>query len=165
MLKSPFADKPIALSLRAVDGMRYRLISCFECGREVLERNGDQIFRLGVNDMPGEVHVGSDGQIRSHCGKCSQQYIVSIAMQVERGKITMELNKQPQTIYVTAEATKQLRDVYCYECGKAFFSISDRITSVVDDIVPLNMIEQTRIGPLEARCRFQHCKQRFHVRV
>ena len=162
---APYADIPITVSIRSVEGSRYRTLNCFECGGEFLERNGENIFRLNSKDYPEQAHVDAGGQIDALCGRCTQRYTVTISVHVERTTSQLELYMQPQSIFITSAPHKHLRDLYCYECGKAFFSISDRILSVVDDITPIGLLDPGHIGPLEPRCRFQHCKQRYQVRV
>lgn len=162
---APYADKAIPLSLKSLTGLRYRTLNCMECGQPFLERNKDQIFRIGTNDMPGEVHIDPSGVIVGVCGNCTQKYTVTIALTVEQDREGIPLYMQPQSLYLTSEPTKKLRDIFCLECGKAYYSISDRIQQMVDNIVPPEYLDVSRLGPMEARCKYQHCRQRWYVRV
>lgn len=162
---APYASTPIALSLRSLTGLRYRTLSCMECGNPFLERNSERIFRMGNNDMPEEAHTSADGAIYSTCGKCTQQYTVTISLTATSVHSEVPLYLQPQSMFITSEPQKKLRDTYCLECGKAFYSISDRIKLLVDNVTPIDLIDASQLGPMEARCKFQHCKQRWYVRV
>lgn len=161
---APYADTPIPLSLRSLTGLRYRTLNCIECGSSFIERNSDQLFRYG-SGAPEAAHASADGAIHAICPKCTQQYRLTISVELGNGHSELPLYMQPQSIFITSEPVKRLRDVFCLECGKAFYSISDRIKLFVDNVTPMEMIDVTRLGPMEARCRFQHCKQRFYVRV
>jgi hypothetical protein len=160
---APYASIPIPLSLTSVSGLKYRTLNCLECGRPFMERNNEVIYRTGTNTYPTEVKLDAAGQIKTNCGQCSQEYIVAIAITVATVHGALPLNEQPMSIFIASAPTKKLRDTYCLECGHAYFSISDRITSLVDDVVPIEMIKG--MGPMEPRCKFHHCKQRYHVRV
>lgn len=162
---APYADTPIIVSVQSSVGLRYRSWSCMECGQPFLEREGDSFYRVGAKGHPGEAHVGAGGTIAGVCSKCTQQYTVTVSFNVQSKREGIPLFMQPQSIFISSEPAKKLRDVYCYECGKAFFSISDRIRMLVDNTVPTGMLDNSRLGPLEARCKFQHCKQRWYVRV
>lgn len=160
---APYADTPIPLSLASITGLRYRTLNCMECGQPFLERNNDKMFRIGTNNETLVAHVDANGHVNATCGRCTQKYTVTISLNIQPKREGIPLYMQPQTIYVVSEATKKLRDTYCLECGKAFYSISDRIKSVVDNVIPFEMLDTTRLGPMEARCKFQHCKQRWSV--
>ena len=162
---APYADMPITMSIRSTVGIRYRTWQCIECGQPFLERDGDLFFRIGNPDQPTEAHAGADGVITSVCGRCRQKYTVTIAVEVSSGRTGLPLYMQPQSIFVSSVPNKKLRDVHCYECGKAFFSLSDRITMLVDTVAPNELIDTARMGPMEARCKFNHCQQRWYVRV
>lgn len=162
---APYATSPITMSIRSSMGLRYRTWQCIECGHPFLERDGDSFFRVGSTDMPSEAHVSVGGSITGLCGQCSQQYAVTIAFGVTSTRQGVPLYMQPQSIFVASEPAKKLRDLHCYECGKSFFSISDRITMLVDNIVPGELMDLSRMGPMEARCKFNHCQQRWYVRV
>lgn len=159
---SPYADVPIVLSLGSITGMRYRTYNCMECGGPLLERSSDKVFRFS-NDMPQEAHVGASGAIDAVCDKCKQKYAVTISEEVQSAYSNLPLYMQPQAIFVTVEPQKKLRDVYCMECGHAFYSISDRIKLLVDNVVPFEYLDPMKLGPMEARCKFHHCKQRWNV--
>ena len=159
---APYADTPIPLFLGSSTGLRYRTLSCMECGSDFFERNADIMLRIGDKELPQQARLDSTGRIPCVCGKCSQKYTITISLHVETNR-GVPLYMQPQSIYIANAPRKRLRDVYCLECGKAFYSISDRIQQVVDNVTPNTMI--TGLGPMEARCKFQHCKQRWQVRV
>jgi hypothetical protein len=162
---APYADTPIVVSVQSSVGLRYRTWSCMECGQPFLEREGDAFYRIGNTDLPGSAKIDTAGTIAGHCVNCTQRYTVTVSFNVGTKREGIPLYMQPQSMFVTSEPVKKLRDVYCYECGKAFFSISDRIRMLVDNIVPIELLDSSKLGPLEARCKFQHCKQRWYVRV
>jgi hypothetical protein len=134
-----------------------------ECGQPFMERNNNQIFRIGTNNMNQTAHVDADGFVHGVCGNCEQKYTVTIAFDVSSKREGIPLYMQPQTIYLVSAPEKKMRDTYCLECGKAYFSISDRIKSMVDNATPFNLLDPNKLGPSEARCRFQHCKQRYRI--
>jgi hypothetical protein len=163
---APYASTPITVSLAAISGLRTRTLNCMECGSPFMERNSDmRLFRLNTKTMPEEARVDQKGQIAGLCGNCQQQYTVTVSVSVERNLSSIPLYMQPESIFIANTAQKSFRDIFCFECGKTFFSISDRIEAFVDDIVPLDLIAPDKLGPLEPRCKFNYCKQRYHIRV
>lgn len=160
---APYASIPISLSLSSTEGLKYRTLNCMECGQPFMERNNEQMFHVSKN-TPEEARVGIDGYIRGICSKCSQQYSITLSVQVQSSS-GIPLYLQPESFYIAVEPVKHLRNTHCLECGKAFYSISDRIKQVVDNLVPLEMVDITRLGPMESRCKFQHCQQRWFIRV
>jgi hypothetical protein len=145
--------------------MRYRTLNCMECGRPFLERNKDSVYRVGARDMPGVAHAGADGLIHAVCSRCQQKYTVTLSMTIEHDRAGLPLHLQPQTLFIVTEPIKRLRDLFCLECGKAYFSVSDRIGQMIDNVTPVELLDPDRLGPMEARCKFQHCKQRWYVRI
>lgn len=165
-VNAPYANTPIVISLTAISGLRTRTLNCMECGAPFMERNSDmRLFRLNSQDMPEEATVGVNGYIDGICGNCSQKYAVTVSVNVERALGSLPLYMQPESVFVVSTPDKHFRDIYCFECGKAFFSISDRINSLIDDSTPISLIEPDRLGPIEPRCKFNYCKQRYHVRL
>lgn len=162
---APYASIAIPLSLQSTVGFKYRSYSCYECGRSFLERENEHVYRVGDPGQPQEAHVGPRGDIQATCGNCLQTYSLRISLIVQAPRIGIPLYMQPQTIYIASEPTKKLRDVHCGECGKAYFSISDRIKLVVDNVNPVEALDMARAGPMEARCNFAKCKQRWYIRV
>lgn len=162
---APYADIPISISLVSVTGLKYRTLNCLECGQPFLERNSEKVFRIGTNQAPSDAHVDAGGVILGICGRCSQKYSVTVSMAISGTRVDLPLYMQPQSIFIVNEPNKRLRDTHCMECGKTFYSISDRITSLSDNVTPLNMLDPERMGPMEARCKFHHCKQRWYIRV
>lgn len=160
---APFADFTIHLSLGSVTGIKYRTINCLECGEPVLEQSGDKILRLRQNSHPDEAHVSSDGTIPAMCSNCAQKYSLVIAARVVKSQVSLYMH--PESLHLEATSRKKLRDTRCMECGKSFFSISDRVKLVSDNIVPMNMLDKVKMGPTEAWCRFYKCKQRWRVMV
>lgn len=160
---APYASQVTLLSLTSAVGMRYRTVHCLECGMPILERNKDSIFRVGTKAYPGEAKPG--GMIDTVCDRCTQNYKISIAISVRHAVGGLPLHLQPQSVFLKVEPEKSFRDTFCLECGKAYFSISDRISMVVDNVTPQQLWNPERMGPMEARCKFQHCKQRFYMRV
>lgn len=160
---APYASIAIPLSLSSTIGLKYRTLNCMECGQPFLERNGEQLFNIG-NNLPDEAHAGIDGVFKGLCGNCSQQYTVTISLDVHQSSIG-PINMQPQSFYLVTEPVKNLRQTYCLECGKSFYSISDRITQVIDNLIPPELMDTTRLGPMEVQCKFHYCKQRWFIRV
>lgn len=160
---APYANAAIPLSLNSVVGLRYKTINCIECGRPILERNNDRMLRLN-NNAPTVAHVGADGTISCVCSNCSQKYTVVITFNMQSSMHNaVPLYMQPQSIFMAIEPVKKLRDVYCMECGKAFYSVSDRVKMVSDNMIPVNMLDPDKLGPMEVWCKFHHCKQRWSV--
>lgn len=158
VVSAPYATTPIPLYLSSVTGMRYRSINCVECGAEFLERNNDTMYRLNDSELPAEVQV-SAASVKAKCGNCQQWYGIQVSLDVtlEQGGIPLYL--QPESIYLTVEATKRLRYLHCMECGKPFHSISDRVSQVIDNRVPFEYLAPGRFGPLEALCHYNNCGQ------
>lgn len=156
-ISAPYATKPIPLHLSSLTGMRYRILNCMECGREFLERNNDTVYRIGDSSQPRQVAITSN--IQAICGHCSQQYTVSIAIDVTVPRGAIPLYMQPQSVYLLPESDKHLRQMHCLECGKVFQRVSDRIGQVVDNYVPLQYVEAHRLGSIESMCSFKKCKQ------
>lgn len=161
---APYASTPIPLSLSSTVGLKYRTLNCMECGKEFFERAGDQSFYVGDKTAPEEAHINSEGLYKAICGNCSQQYTITLSVELPASS-SIPLYMQPQSFYIAVEPVKQLRNTYCLECGKAFYSISDRIKQVVDNLIPLEMIDMLKLGPMESRCKFQRCQQRWFIRV
>lgn len=155
---APYADIAIPLYLSSVTGMRYRTLNCMECGTEFLERNNDTMYRIGDDSLPSEIAISS-ASVKAKCGNCSQWYAVQVSLSVNVAVDSVPLYLQPQSIYVVIEPAKKLRYVHCLECGKAFHSLSDRIAQVVDNRVPFEYLSPSRLGPMEAICSFNNCKQ------
>lgn len=159
---APFASTVISLSLGSITGLKYKTLNCVECGNPILERNSDRMFRLNAQDQPELARPSVDGTISVKCGKCSQKYSLVISFSATPS-IDMPLYMQPQSLFITAVPDKKLRDTYCMECGKAFYSISDRIQLLSDNTMPFDMLDPAKLGPMEVWCKFQHCKQRWSV--
>lgn len=161
---APFASITIPVYLQNLGGPRYRLLSCVECSASFLERDGDSYYRVGVKDLPESGHINASGGLPTHCGKCGQQYTVYFSDR--RVPYTSDPLgfQRPQSIYLSTTDHKHMRDTYCLECHHAYYSISDRIAMVADSSVPIEYVS-TGFGPMEVRCKFQKCKQRWQVRV
>lgn len=162
---APYSETTISVSLGSVTGLRYRTLNCMECGQPFMERNSDKMFRLGNKDLTEEAKPDSGGSIATTCGNCLQKYTVTISTAAQITSTMIPLHMQPQTLFITNEPVKKLRDTFCLECGKAFYSISDRIKLLMDSVTPIELIGVGRLGPMESRCKFQHCKQRWYIRV
>lgn len=160
---APFASIAIPLSLGSITGLKYKTLSCVECGHPILERSSDRMFRISSKDMPEEARIGADGTIPAICGRCTQKYSITISLGISTKVNDIPLYMQPQSMFITVSPTKKLRDVHCLECGKAFYSVSDRINLMTDNTVPLEMINPLKLGPMEVWCKFHHCKQRWSV--
>lgn len=159
---APFADIPIDVSFSSTTGLRYRTLNCIECGQPIIERSGEDIYRI-TNNYPERAKAGADGTIPTKCDRCTQSFKIVVSVTVVTSQSGIPLYMQPQSMFLAVSPTKKLRDTYCMECGKAFYSVSDRISSLSDNTVPFEMLDPTRFGPMEARCKFQHCKQRWSV--
>jgi DNA-directed RNA polymerase subunit RPC12/RpoP len=155
---APYALTAIPMFLSSVTGFRYRTLNCMECGAEFLERNNDTIYRLNDTSQPSEVAING-GVIEALCGRCQQHYHVMIATDVNLEENGIPMYLQPQSVYISVENVKKLRYLHCMECGKAFHSISDRIRQVVDNRVPFEYLDPTKIGVFEALCHRQNCGQ------
>lgn len=160
---APYANTAIILSLGSVTGLKYRTINCIECGNPIIERSGDSFSRLTGN-MPENAHISADGTIKSICNKCLQKYTIVLSQSVQSIKYdSIPLYMQPESIFMEVEPSKRLRDVYCMECGKAFFSVSDRIKMISDNTIPFSILDPDKLGSMEVWCKFHHCKQRWSV--
>lgn len=161
-VKAPYADIAIPLFLSSLTGMRYRTLNCLECGQEFLERNNDTMYRINDTSLPTEVAIGSES-VKARCGNCEQWYAVQVSSSVQTDPDSMPLYLQPQSIYISVSESKKLRYVHCLECGKVFHGISDRISQVVDNRVPFEYLLPSRLGPIEALCRFNNCGQTWSL--
>lgn len=161
---APYASVTIPLYLGSTTGFRYRTLNCMECGAEFIERNNDMMYRLNDVDAPSEIALNGSVEL-AKCGNCQQQYAIQVSLLVslELGGIPLYL--QPQSLYIAIEPIKRLRYVHCMECGKAFHSISDRISQVVDNRVPFEHLNPLKLGPLEALCHRQNCGQTWAILV
>jgi ferredoxin-like protein FixX len=155
---SPYAAEAIQIFLTSETGMRYRQLSCIECGVDFIERAGDTLYRLGDSDNPEAVAL-SDLPVDTHCSNCKQQYELHVALSVGLNEGGIPLYMQPQTIYIDVAQSKKLRYVHCLECGKSFHTISDRVSVISDNRVPVEYLDPTKAGPMEAICRFNNCSQ------
>jgi hypothetical protein len=128
-----------------------------ECGAEFLERNNDMMYRLNDTSMPGEITLTGQS-VKAKCGNCNQWYGVMISLDVTyAGDIPLHL--QPQSVYIKVDSAKKLRYLHCLECGKPFHSISDRIHQVIDNRIPFEFLDPSKIGVMESLCRGQNCGQ------
>lgn len=160
---APYADKPIQVSLSSITGFKYRTYNCVECGNPILERSTDTIFRFN-DDAPEIAHTDIDGVIPTVCNNCKQKYAFIITVSnIENSAINLPLFMQPQSLFVVVEPNKKLRNLHCMECGHSFHSVSDRIGMLVDNVIPFEMLDPAKLGPMEAHCRFNRCKQRWWV--
>lgn len=160
---APFANIAIPLALSSTSGLKYKTLNCVECGQPILERNNNQMLRIGTSKYPELARLGADGAIDTTCGKCTQQYKVTFSVSIQASRSNVPLYMQPQSIFIAIEPNKKLRDTYCLECGKAFYSISDRIKLLSDNTIPFDMLDPSQLGPMEVWCKFHHCKQRWSV--
>lgn len=163
-MTAPYAAIAIPLYLNSVSGMKYRTLSCMECGRDFLERDGDILYRTNDDSLPNKVVMQQAATV-AKCGDCQQTYAVylSIEMRYEQGGVPLYL--QPQSLYLAIEPAKKLRDIYCLECGKKFHTISDRIGLVSDNRLPMELMDPGKAGPIEARCGFNKCSQTWALMV
>lgn len=165
VIAAPYASTPIPMHLTSTTGMKYRQFNCMECGREFLERQGDVVYRIGDSLAPSEVHLGRDERINAMCSGCMQRYTVTVSYHVVYERDGIPLYMQPQSVYLVSEPIKKLRFLHCLECGKAFQTISDRIGQVVDNRIPFEYVEPSRLGPIEAMCSSNKCGQSWALMV
>lgn len=157
-ITAPYAATLIPLFLTSVSGFRYRTLNCMECGAEFLERNNNMLYRLNDESRPAEVII--DGTLLpATCGRCQQRYAVQVSLNVTLQEGGIPLYLQPESVYIAVNSVKKLRYIFCLECGTAFYSISDRISQVVDNRVPFEFVSPTKIGPIETLCHRQNCGQ------
>lgn len=161
-VKAPYAEVAIPLFLSSVTGMRHRSLNCVECGAEFLERNNDTIFRMNDPDLPEEVAI-SGASVKARCGNCEQWYGIQVSVNVTYAQGGIPLYLQPESIYISIEPVKRLRYLHCMECGKPFHSLSDRVSQVVDNRVPFEYLNPSRLGPLEALCHYNNCGQTWSL--
>jgi hypothetical protein len=161
---APYAAKVIPLHLSSVTGMRWRPLYCLECGRQFVERNGDMLYRLNDTTQPQQ-QVISSSPIPAICGYCSQQYSVMVAIHVTVNITTIPLHLQTQSLYMAIEPSKQRRTIHCLECGHVFQAIADRISQVVDNHLPAEYTDSSKLGSIDTMCSSKHCKQLWAIVV
>jgi hypothetical protein len=159
---APFADTAILINIGSVTGLKYTTKCCLECGAPLVERNGDKLFRI-TNKYPEEARINESGVIPTVCHKCSQAYTFTVSTVVNNPTTGISLWLQPQTIFLAITGNKKLRDTHCFECGYTFFSVSDRYGSLSDNTIPFDLLDPEKLGPVEPRCKYQHCKQRWSI--
>lgn len=159
---APFASTAITLSLGSTTGLKYKTLNCIECGDPLVERNGDVMYRIS-KDWPEQARVSANGTIPTTCSKCTQKYVIVISHNVTTVMDGVPLYMQPQSVFIAITGTKKLRDTHCLECGKAYLSLSDRVNSISDNIIPFDLLDPDKLGPLEVWCKYQHCKQRWSI--
>ena len=157
-----FADIAIILNLNSTTGLKYTTKNCIECGSPLVERNGDDLFRI-TNSYPQLARPNKDGVIPTACNRCQQKYDIVISHNVNKALEGVPLYMQPQTIFMAVSSDKKLRDTHCLECGKALYSVSDRYSSLSDNTIPFDLLDPNKLGPMEVWCKFQHCKQRWSI--
>lgn len=157
---APYANITIPLYFGSVTGMRYRTLNCMECGAEFMERNNDMMYRLNDMDSPAEIMLNGAVEL-AKCGNCQQQYAIQVSLLVSLEIGGVPLYLQPQSVYISIEPIKRLRLMHCLECGKAFQSISDRISQVIDNRVPFEQLDPAKMGPIQRTCVFNRCGQEW----
>lgn len=163
---APYATETIPLHLGSLTGLKYREIHCIECGRAVIERSGDNLYRIGASGMPSEVRMTGEA-IEATCSGCTQSYSLQISLTIvySRERPSVPLHLQAQTLVIAPAESKRTRLLYCMECGGAFHTVSDRITQLFDNAVPARLVAPDRLGPMEAQCRQSRCKQTWALMV
>lgn len=164
VVRAPYATTAIPLFLSSQTGMRYRSLNCMECGQQFLERSGDSLFRTNDTSQPNEVAITSESVI-AVCGNCTQSYGVNISLIITFVQGGIPLYLHPESIYIASEQSKKLRYLHCMECGKPFHSISDRISQVVDNRLPFEYVDPSRLGPIECLCSSSRCGQTWALIV
>jgi hypothetical protein len=157
-LTAPYADYPIVLSLQSLSTERYKTYYCFECGHAFLQRDNDTLYRINSNDEPGRLYSDDSG-ILVRCGRCKQKYSGHVAVSPPRRTYSEAQTVTLQSIYLTPVADKQQRYTHCMECDHTFVSITDRISMIVDNVIPLEHMDKGRIGLMEVRCNLKRCRQ------
>lgn len=163
-VKAPYATTAIPLHLSSLTGTRYRSLNCLECGQEFIERNNGSLYRSNDPSQPYEIAISGES-VMAICGNCTQMYRINISLNVGLTADSMSLHLQPESMYIAIESTKRLRYIHCMECGKAFHSISDRVSQVIDNRVPFEYVDASRLGPLEALCHYNRCGQTWALIV
>lgn len=163
--KAPYADIEIPLFFSSITGMKYRVFNCMECGQPFLERQGDMLYRLNDSDRAAEVHIIDGVNMTVQCGKCSQLYVLNASTNIIYEANGPSLYMHPQSIYLVPVPNKRLRYLHCLECGSAFHSISDRISSMSDNRIPMEYVALDRLGPIETRCTQNKCYQQWAIIV
>lgn len=72
--------------------------------------------------------------------------------------------KIPISLVYRSIDRKYERDQFCIECGHPFMTITDKVVTVLDAIVPVKHLRnnQTSIG---VRCKQHYCKQRYKLEI
>ena len=157
----PYADKPIELSLLSVSGKRYRTYYCIECNHPFLQRDNDDLYRLNTNDEPSRTYM-NNGFALARCAVCSQKYTVTISF----GMVAVDnIQHELQSMYIVPVEQKVSRYVRCLECGYTFCSMTDRISKIVDSVMPLEYVPANRVAYMESRCDQNRCRQRWAIIV
>ena len=164
-VRAPYADSVIQLYLSSTTGMKYRTLNCMECGQEFLERQGDVAYRVGDTSQPEEIKLTDQAPVSVVCGRCTQAYTVTVSIRVTYETNTVPLYLQPESVYLVSEPVKRLRYMHCLECGKSFQSISDRISQMVDNRIPFEYLNPSRLGPIQRTCTFNKCGQEWALMV
>lgn len=161
---APYNETPIPLFLGSLTGTRYRLLHCLECGDEIIERNNDSMYRLNDNELPAQIAISAES-IKVKCGKCEQWYGIQISLNVRVEADSIPLYMQPQSMYIVPEPIKRLRYLHCIECGYTFQELSDRVSHVVDNRIPFEFVNPSRLGPIESLCSYSRCGQSWALMV
>lgn len=158
---APYAAKPIPVYLTSTNAPRYRVLSCVECAEPFIERQGDDFYRIGNKDLPEVARVDSVGSIETVCGHCQQAYVVYFGLEKQAYKPDPLAYQRPQTVFLAVEENKNMRDTYCLECHHAYLSVSDRISMISDGVLTISHL--VGLGPVQVRCKFKGCKQRWEL--
>jgi hypothetical protein len=159
---APYADDAIHVSITSTTSSVYRSLHCIECGRKFLERDNNTFWRMGLGlQQPRQAHVDVSGNINAICPNCCQKYLVSVSVIVVLERPGIPLNTINQSIYFTPVLEKERRYTRCLECGKAFHVMHDRVSRIIDNTMPVELMDMTKLAPLEAICSFNRCRQQW----
>ncbi len=160
---APYADKPIELSLLSITARRHRTFYCVECHHPFLQRDNEVVYRINTDDEPVTARIWGN-VVQAKCARCTQKYTVTITL-IPGTRIVDNMQRELQSMYITAEETKAPRYLRCLECGHTFCSVADRISRIVDNVVPLEYMSVSKVAFIESRCDVNRCRQRWALMV
>lgn len=72
-------------------------------------------------------------------------------------------NQQPITLVMKAVKQKVFRQAHCFECGRPFLDITDKIVTAFDGDTPIEQLKPDEFGIVEAHCSRHDCKQYYRL--
>jgi len=73
-------------------------------------------------------------------------------------------NQMPITLVYKSIDRKLYRDQFCQECGHPYMAISDKVVTVYDGNIPIDMLRGVD-KLIETRCKYHYCKQYYNLLV